>query len=68
MMTGEKGSHVAVQSLVALGAQACLFKPFDHQDLERILESTCAATSPFPNWASSDIATHPTGRWEPWNA
>jgi CheY-like chemotaxis protein len=42
MMTGERGSHVAVQSLVALGAQACLFKPFDPQNLEQILTSASA--------------------------
>jgi CheY-like chemotaxis protein len=37
MMTGEKGSHVAAQSFVALGARACLFKPFAPQDLEQVL-------------------------------
>lgn len=46
MMTGESGSQVAVQALVALGALACLFKPFDFQELEQLLKSTSAATEP----------------------
>jgi CheY-like chemotaxis protein len=37
MMTGESGSQVAVQAFVALGAQACLCKPFDPEDLEQAL-------------------------------
>ena len=37
MMTGESGGFAAAQTLVALGAQACLFKPFDPQDLEQAL-------------------------------
>lgn len=44
MMTGERGGPAAAQALVAMGAQACLFKPFDFQDLEQILKSTSAAT------------------------
>ena len=68
MMTGERGSHVAVQSLVALGAQACLFKPFDPQDLERILESTSADTVPSRRLGQFSHSAESTGRCEPWNA
>jgi DNA-binding NtrC family response regulator len=46
MMTGERSSHVAAKSFVALGAQACLFKPFDLHQLEEILKSSFAATMP----------------------
>lgn len=46
MMTGERDSEVAIQSFVALGALACLFKPFDFQALEQILKSTSTATEP----------------------
>lgn len=44
MMTGERDSHVAADSFVALGARACLFKPFDPRDLEQIMSA--AALSP----------------------
>ena len=37
MMTGESWSQLAVQALAALGAQACLFKPFAPQELEQAL-------------------------------
>ena len=37
VMTGERGGSTAVQALVALGAQACLFKPFDPEDLKQAL-------------------------------
>jgi CheY-like chemotaxis protein len=46
MMTAERSSHVAARSFVALGAQACLFKPFDLHQLEKILKSTFAAATP----------------------
>ena len=46
MMTGERSSNVAVESFVALGAQACLFKPFELQHLEEILKITFAAPLP----------------------
>lgn len=46
MMTGERRSNVAAESFVALGAQACLFRPFDLQQLENILKVTFAATMP----------------------
>jgi DNA-binding NtrC family response regulator len=46
MMTGERSSNVAAESFVALGAQACLFKPFDLRRLEEILKVTFAATMP----------------------
>ena len=39
MMTGERDSQVAAQSLAAMGARACLFKPFDCHELEQVL--TC---------------------------
>ena len=38
MMTGERGTQVAAQTLLAMGAQACLFKPFDPRDLEKVLQ------------------------------
>ena len=38
MMTGERGTQVAAQSLLAMGARACLFKPFDPRDLEQVLQ------------------------------
>lgn len=37
MMTGDRGGPAAVRELVALGAKACLFKPFDPEDLEQAL-------------------------------
>lgn len=37
MMTGERGGPATVQTLVALGAKACLLKPFDPEDLEQAL-------------------------------
>jgi DNA-binding NtrC family response regulator len=46
MMTGERRSRVALESFVALGAQACLFKPFDPQQLEEILNRTFATPMP----------------------
>jgi two-component system, NtrC family, response regulator HydG len=46
MMTAERSSHVAVQSFVALGAQACLLKPFDLQQLEEVLKRTFTAATP----------------------
>lgn len=46
MMTGERDGPAAGQALVALGAQACLFKPFAPQDLDQILKGTSAATVP----------------------
>lgn len=46
LMTGERSSNVAVESFVALGAQACLFKPFELQQLEEILNITFAAPLP----------------------
>lgn len=46
MMTGERRSRVALESFVALGAQACLFKPFDPQQLEEILNRTFAPPMP----------------------
>ncbi len=46
MMTGERGGPAAGEALVALGAQACLFKPFAPQDLDQILKSTPVATVP----------------------
>jgi two-component system, cell cycle response regulator len=39
MMTGEGSSQLAVQTLVALGAQACLFKPFALQELAQIMKN-----------------------------
>jgi DNA-binding response OmpR family regulator len=39
MMTGESCGQRVVQMLVALGAQACLFKPFAPQELEQIVEN-----------------------------
>jgi len=38
MMTGERGTQVAARSLLALGARACLFKPFNPRDLEQVLQ------------------------------
>jgi hypothetical protein len=35
-----------LESFVALGAQACLFKPFDPQQLEEILNRTFATPMP----------------------
>lgn len=46
LMTGERSSNVAVESFVALGAQACLFKPFELQQLEEILNITFSAPLP----------------------
>ena len=46
MMTAERSSHVAAKSFVALGAHACLFKPFDLHQLEEVLKSTFAAATP----------------------
>jgi CheY-like chemotaxis protein len=37
MMTGDKRSPVANQALAA-GAQACLLKPFDRLDLEKVMK------------------------------
>lgn len=45
MMASEQASEPAAESLVALGAQACLFKPFDLGDIEEVLESASAAFS-----------------------
>jgi DNA-binding response OmpR family regulator len=39
MMTGESSGQRVVQMFVALGAQACLFKPFAPQELEEIMEN-----------------------------
>ena len=36
MLTGHTDSQVAVQAL-ALGARACLYKPFDHRELKEVL-------------------------------
>lgn len=46
MMTGERRSHVTAESFVALGAHACLFKPFDFRQLGEILTTTFAPTLP----------------------
>ena len=40
MMTGESWSHLAVQTLTALGVQSCLFKPFATQELGHALDKT----------------------------
>ena len=39
MMTGDQRSQVAAESLAAMGARACLFKPFRRQELQQVL--TC---------------------------
>lgn len=38
-MTSERGNQVSGQSLAAMGAWACLFKPVDRQECEQVL--TC---------------------------
>lgn len=38
ILTGERFSEVAVQSLLAMGARACLFKPFEPLELEQVIQ------------------------------
>ena len=38
ILTGEMFSEIAVQSLIAMGARACLFKPFAPVDLDQIIK------------------------------
>jgi DNA-binding NtrC family response regulator len=45
MTGGGNYSITAVQSLVELGAQACLFKPFDLQKLEHVVTEALAKKS-----------------------
>jgi CheY-like chemotaxis protein len=58
MMTGESRSHLAVEALAALGAQACLFKPFAPQELTQALGESSGTFGGNKGTVSSE---HPAG-------
>ena len=55
MMTGERGTQVAAQSLLAMGARACLFKPFDPRDLEQILQFEAGPEMPVTSSRATEV-------------
>lgn len=56
MITGHAGGQVAFQALAA-GARACLYKPFDCEELEQVLRST-VGTAPLRAVGSEHVSHH----------